>query len=130
VHVEVFAANHVVIIPAGIGTRPPRTTSDARIITAACYGNVITLDPTGVVLVRHGTAATLATLFHSWGQPLSTTQLASFRAQPDAHVLAFIDGSRWHGPPGDIPLRRHSEVVVEVGPYVPPHRQFAFAPGT
>jgi len=29
-----------------------------------------------------------------------------------------------------VPLARHSEIVLEVGPYVPPHRSYTFPPGT
>ena len=54
VHVEVFAANRVVLIPAGIGTKPPRATFEGRISKARCFGDLVTLEPTGVVLVRSG----------------------------------------------------------------------------
>src|SRR6202035_2720209 len=54
VHVEVFAANRVVIVAAGIGTRAPRVFAAGRISRAACYGDLVTLEPTGVVLVRSG----------------------------------------------------------------------------
>ena len=54
VHVELFAANRVVLVPAGIGTRPPRGFSAGRISGAGCYGDLVTLEPTGVVLVRPG----------------------------------------------------------------------------
>lgn len=128
VHVEVFAANRVVIVPAGIGTRPPRTITDARITAARCYGDLVTLDPTGVVLVRAGRRMTLAQVFRSWGEPLSGSRLASFVAATGARVAVFVDGRRWHGPATRVPLARHAEIVVEVGPYVPPHTTFAFAP--
>ena len=67
VHIEVFAANRVVLIPAGIGTRPPVQLSAGRIAGARCYGELVTLDPTGVVLVRAGTHAVLADLFRELG---------------------------------------------------------------
>ncbi len=127
VHVEVFAANRVVLIPAGIGTRPPRTVSDGRIKRARCYGALVTVDPTGVVLVSDGSALSLAGLFHSWGQPLSNTRLASFR---DGMVAVFVDGRRWRGRPGAVRLTRHGEIVLEIGPYVPPHSSYTFPPGT
>ncbi len=100
VHVEVFAANRVVLIPAGIGTRPPRELSEGRISRARCYGALVTIDPTGVVLVGVGDELTLAGLFHSWGQPLSRTRLASFSAAPGRTVEVFVDGRRWPGRAG------------------------------
>jgi hypothetical protein len=80
VHVEVFAANRVLLLPAGIGARQPRTKLDGRIASAPCYGALVTLDPTGLVLVRPGAVLTLADLFRSWGEPLSRTRLTSFSA--------------------------------------------------
>jgi hypothetical protein len=129
VHVEVFAADRVVIVPAGIGIRPPLTLSAGRIIGARCYGALVTLEPTGVVLVRAHEPISLSSLFRSWGQPLSPSRLGSFVASPGTHVAVFVDGLRWRGAPGSVPLVSHSEIVLEVGPHVPPHRSFAFPPG-
>jgi len=130
VHVELFAKNRVVIVPAGIGTHPPRRLIDGQIAAALCYGDLVTLAPTGVALVAAGRRLTLAVLFRSWGEPLSSSRLASFRARPGTHVTAFVDGHRWHASPRAIPLLRHSEIVLELGPYVPPHHSFAFPPGS
>lgn len=69
-------------------------------------------------------------LFRSWGQPLSRTRLASFRAPKGAHVAVFVNGRSWHGAPGAVPLTRHAEIVLEVGPHVPPHASYTFPPGT
>jgi hypothetical protein len=130
VHVEVFAANRVLLIPAGIGTKPPRDLLDGRVTRAWCYGQVVTLDPTGVVLVRPGNPPTLGALFRSWGQPLSATRLASFSAPAGTRVTVFVDGRPWPGAPASVPLTRHAEIVLEVGPHVPPHLSYTFPPGT
>lgn len=130
VHLEVFAENRVVLLPAGIGTQPPLRFSSGRIAQARCYGDLVTLDPTGVVLLRPGTSATLATVFRSWGQPLSSSRVAAFRAPAGSRVEVFVNGRRWSGAPEAVPLRRHAEIVVEVGPYVPPHRSYTFPPGS
>ena len=126
VHVELFAANRVVIVPAGIGTRPPRALADGRITAARCYGELVTIDPTGIVLVRPRPGVRLGSLFRSWGQPLSDRQLASFGG---GRVVAFVNGRRWHGPPTNVPLTPRSEIVLEIGPHVPPHTSFTFPPG-
>ena len=130
VHVEVFAANRVVLLPAGIGTRPPRSVSEGRIASAGCYGELVTLDPTGLVLMRPGTHPVLADLFRTWGEPLSPGRLVSFTAARDARVAVFVDGRQWRGSPQRVPLTRHAEIVLEVGPHVPPHRAYTFPPGT
>lgn len=130
VHIEVFAENRVVLLPAGIGTRPPRAILDGRITGAHCYGTLVTLDPTGLVLTRPGTRLTVGDLFRSWGQPLSATSVASFRAPTGTRVVTFVNGRRWARSPGAVPLTRHAEIVLEVGPRVPPHRSYAFPAGT
>jgi len=130
VHVEVFASDRVLLLPAGIGTRPPLALLDGRITSARCYGTLVTLDPTGLVLVRPGSGLTLGTLFRSWGQPLSRTRLTSFSAPAGTSVTVFVDGERWAGAPAAVPLTRHAEIVLEVGPRVPPHPSYAFPAGT
>ncbi len=107
-HIELFGANRVVLIPAGVGHR------------SACYGNVVTTDPTGTVHFRPG--ATLADLFRAWGQPLNPTRLASFRGP----VRYYLAGRRVARAPA---LTEHAEIVIEVGPYVPPHRSYTFPAG-
>jgi len=125
-HVELFARNRVVLLPRGIGTRPPRTLDSGRIVRARCYGPVVTLEPTGVVLVRRATTATLGDLFAAWGAPLSAHRAASF-AGP---VAVYVGGRRAGGAPGAVPLRRHAVIVIEVGGYIPPHRRYVFPPGS
>ena len=130
VHVEVFAANRVVLIPAGIGTLPPRAFSAGRISAAGCYGGLVTLEPTGVVLIRPGARLFTADLFRAWGQPLSPARLLSFRGPSRTSVAVFVGGRRWRGRPGHVPLVRHAEIVLEIGPFVPPHSSYTFPPGT
>jgi hypothetical protein len=125
VHVELFAANRVVLVAAGIGVRGPVTRSGGRITGARCYGDLVTVEPTGVVLVRPGSHLTVAGLFRAWGRPLSARRLLSFTGR----VSVFVDGHQHSGPPGGVPLTRHAEIVLEVGPHVPPHPAYHFAPG-
>jgi hypothetical protein len=127
-HVEVFAENHVVLVAPGIGTRPPRAMSAGRIVGARCYGALVTLDPTGVVLVRAGLPLTVADLFRSWGKPLGKARLAGFEAPRGTQVTVFVDGRAWRGAPGSVPLTAHAEIVLEAGPHVPPHRVYTFPP--
>lgn len=127
VHVELFAANRVVLIAAGIGLRPPVRRVDGRIVSARCFGALVTRDPTGIVLVRPDTRLTVGGLMRSWGQRLAADQLLSFHGT----VTAYVDGRRWTAsPPAQIPLTSHAEIVLEVGPFVPPHRSFSFPPGS
>jgi hypothetical protein len=126
VHVEVFGANRVVIVPAGIGVRPPIGLTAGRISSARCYGSLVTIDPTGLVLVCSGPTMSLADLFRAWGQPLLRRRLASFTGR----IVVFVNGRRWRGDPRALPLVSHAEIVAEAGPYVPPHSAYTFPPGT
>ena len=130
VHVELFAADRVVVIAAGIGVRGPVRRSAGRIATARCYGDLVTVEPTGVVLLAPGSQHTLGDLFRSWGQPLSARRAGPFAAPQGRSVRVYVRGRRRRGDPARVPLRPHSEVVVEVGPYVPPHTAYTFPPGS
>lgn len=129
VHLEVFGADRVVIVPAGIGTLAPRHLSAGRIAAARCYGSIVTIDPTGLLLVRPRSGLQLSDLFRAWGEPLSRRQIASFAAPAGERTAVFVDGHRWRGRPGDVPLVRHAEIVLEVGPHVPPHSSYTFPHG-
>ena len=130
VHVELFAANRVVIVARGIGLRAPLSFSGGRIVRARCYGDVVTLEPTGLVLVRAGSLLHLSDLFRAWGQPLSRRRLASFTAPAGTQVAVFVNGRRRRGSPQSVTLREHDEIVLELAPFVPPHRTYTFPPGT
>jgi hypothetical protein len=125
VHVELFAQDRVVVVAAGIGTRPPRRVTLGRISAARCYGDLVTIEPTGVVLVRPGPQLGLGALFRAWGQPLSSTRLGPFRSR----VAVYVNGRRWPGSPTSVPLSAHSEIVLEAGVHVPPHTSYTFPPG-
>lgn len=122
VHLELFGADRVVLFAPGIGTEPPRERFAGRITGAACFGPLVTIDPTGLVLMRPGHRATVGDVFALWGQPLSARRAAGFRGR----VRAYVNGRRVEGPPQDIPLRRHDQIVLQVGPYVPPHPSYTF----
>lgn len=125
-HVELFAANHVVVVPAGIGVAPPVQRRDARIVGESCSYPLRTLEPTGLLLMGGRSGYTLGDLFGLWGEPLSASGMAGFRAAEHDRVAVFIDGVRWKGSPSQAPLSGDAQVTVEVGPYVPPHARYLF----
>jgi hypothetical protein len=127
IHLELYANHRVLPVPAGIGIAPPQQRQGAYVRAGACVYPVRTYEPTGVVAVdaTRPNPLTLRALFAVWGQPLGATRLAGFRGR----VRAFLGGRRWLGDPRRIPLTRHAEIVLEVGPAVPPHRTYLFPPG-
>jgi hypothetical protein len=124
-HIELFGANRVVLLATGIGTGRPRRISDGRLTRADCFGDLVTLDPTGTVYFRPGPTVTLGDLFRAWGQPLTRTRIASFTG---GRVRVYVNGRRSSGSPRALPLTPDAEIVLEVGSHVPPHNHFTFPP--
>jgi hypothetical protein len=127
-HVELFANRLVLLLPAGIGIAPPVKADGARVLGGRCSYGVRTTEPTGVIEFDPSLAPTLGDLFRVWGQPLSQRRLAGFEARRGDEVAAWVAGRRWRGDAGSIPLRRHGQIVVEIGGFVPPHAAFLFPP--
>ena len=114
VHVEVFVNRRVVIIPAGIGRG------------AGCDYPIRTRSPIGVLDVARGRRVTIGDLFRLWGQALTPHRVASFRSS--LAVRAYVAGKLVRGDAACVRLTPHSQIVVELGAYVPPHRSFIFPP--
>jgi hypothetical protein len=111
VHLELFARRRAIVIPAGIGVRRD------------CRYPLRTLTPTGVIEVgRRG--LTLGDFFSVWRMPLSGRRMLTFHGA----VRAYVGGRRWTGDPRAIGLTNRRQIVLEVGPYVPPHAFFLFPP--
>jgi hypothetical protein len=122
VHLELFVRREVLIVPGGIGVARPWRDHLGRLTPGGCTYAARTLEPTGVFEVRPG--LTLGDAFRVWGQPLSARRIASFRGP----VVGFVGGRRWGGSVTSIPLRRHAQIVLELGGYVAPHPRYLFAP--
>jgi hypothetical protein len=126
VHVEIFVDRKVLLLPAGIGLRPPlRRAGLARLAGGTCAYPLHTLDPTGTVFADRSRQRTLGDLFAIWGQRLGPRRLLSFAGR----VQVFRNGREWRGDPRRVPLRRHDSVVLEIGGYVPPHERYLFPEG-
>ena len=117
VHLELFAADRVVIVPAGIGVAPPWRRDGAYVRSGRCSYPARTREPTGVVEVSRA-GLTLGDFFAVWGRE----RLSRYRR-------AYVNGRRWAGALAAVPLRRHAEIVLEVGPFVRPHASFLFRKG-
>jgi len=119
IHLELFAHGRVAIVPAAIGVGGARQEL-GRVRAARCRARLWTLDPTGVV--QFTGRASLGDLFAVWGEPLGDARLLSFRGV----VRVYRNGARWRGDPRALALRDHDEIVLEVGPYISPHRSYLF----
>jgi hypothetical protein len=119
VHLELFAGGRVVIVPAAVGVGDARLAL-GRVTGARCRARAWTTDPTGVV--SYETGFTLGGVFAVWGQPLGPQRLLGFRDR----VRVYVNGLRRTVDPRQLRLRDGDEIVLEVGPMVPPHRTYRF----
>jgi hypothetical protein len=124
-HVEVFARGRVVVVPAGIGIAPPHRVDGAYVDDGKCHYPLRTREPTGLIEIAAGTDATVGDLFDLWGQELGPRRLTGFSSTVRAHVA----GREWRGDPRAIPLARHAQIVLQVGPRIPPHPSYRFPSG-
>ena len=116
VHLELFAQRKVVIVPPGIG-----------VARNGCVYPARTSTPTGVVEVERGAKLRLGDLFRIWGRRLDEHRLLTFPSRQP--VRAYVAGKRYDGPAAEIPLTPGAQIVVEVGPYIPPHSTYLFPKG-
>ncbi len=123
---EVYAAGHVVLVPAGIGVAPPFARRGAFVVAQRCVYALHTFEQTGRVLSEDNRVRTLGELFDLWGEPLGAQRLLGFRTPPRRSVAAYVNGRRWRGPLRRVPVFSHAEITLEIGPYVPPHGGYSF----
>jgi hypothetical protein len=128
-HLEIFANDRVVAVPAGIGLAPPVTRDGASVGGGRCRYPIVTVDPTGVLVIRRDATLTLGQLFALWGQPLSRRRIGAFTATARQTIAAFLNGRPYRRDPRTMPLGRHARVVLEVRSHVLPHRVYLFPPG-
>jgi hypothetical protein len=128
-HLELFAHGKVVVVPAGVGMAVPLKLAGPYVVSGRCSYPVRTREPTGVIELETGSRVTLGDFFAVWGRVLGRNRLVSFRARAPSRLRAYVNGRLFGGPPGSIVLRRHLEVVLELGSFVPPHTTYRFRKG-
>jgi hypothetical protein len=62
---RVVAANRVVLVARAIGTRPRRRFAAGRLSRAGCYDDLVTIDRSGLILVRPNARLNLSDLFRA-----------------------------------------------------------------
>jgi len=129
-HLTLIVDGQNVLIPAGIGIVPPREVQQGFVVGGQCFYWLHTHDVSGVIHIESPTAQlyTLGQFFAVWGQPLSTTQVATFPVDASHPLHVFVNGQPYAGPPDQIQLDNHELITIEVGQQVPPPG-FNFPPG-
>jgi hypothetical protein len=95
-----------------------------------CYYWLHTHDTSGVIHIESPDQRgyTLGQFFDIWGQPLSGTTVAVYPV-PSGQLTAYVDGQPWNGSPRDIPLKAHTQVVLELGQQITPPPGYNFPSG-
>jgi hypothetical protein len=74
----------------------------------------------------HKIVPKLVTFFKIWGEPLNSTHIGPITVTPGEQVKTYVNGKLYAGNPADIPLPKHQQVVIEVGPPFVKPPTFAF----
>ncbi len=129
-HLSLLVDGASVYIPAGIGITPPRDVQNGFVVSGSCFYWLHTHDLTGVIHIESPTSQiyTLGQFFAIWGQPLTTSQVATFPVTDAEPLHVFVNGSDYSGDPAQIQLDAHTLITLEIGKQVPPP-PFTFPPG-
>jgi hypothetical protein len=128
VHLAVYAYGHAKPLPYGLGIVPPYVFARSGFLDhGRCMYWLHTHDRTGVIHVEAPFVHTyeLRRVFEVWNQPISGTRVGPVRGTQ----TVYVNGKRYHGDPGDIPLISHAVIQINVGsPFVRPW-PYRFPPG-
>jgi len=115
-HLVIFDHGKQVPIPDNVG----------RPLMKQCLYWVHTHTTDGVIHIESPTTRTftLGDFFTIWGKPLSTTSVASAKADKGTTLKVWVDGTPYKGDPRAIPLNAHTDVVIEAGPPFPTPPKF------
>jgi hypothetical protein len=132
-HVEIIAHGTSAVIPAQTGIlQVPAQAADP--LSGSCFYWLHTHDTSGVVHIEAPQSSanrqfTLGDFFKIWGQPLSSTQVATIPVRGGDQLRMWVDGKPFTGDPNAIVLRSHTQVVLEIGPpFTDPPPTFTFDP--
>jgi hypothetical protein len=115
-HLVIFDHGKQVAIPDNVGQPAGRR----------CIYWLHTHTPDGIIHIEAplDRSFTLGDFFKVWNQPLSKTTAASAHAAKGATLRVWVDGKPFAGDPRTIPLKAHTDVVIEAGPPFPTPPRF------
>lgn len=121
---RVHIHQHLTILDKG--TPVPVPFNVGRPAAGTCLYWLHTHTPDGVIHIESPSdrTFTLGDFFTVWGQPLNAKRAASAMATGKSSMKVWVDGKPYAGDPAKIPLKAHTDVVIEVGPPFPPPPKF------
>lgn len=116
-HLAILDRGKAVTVPAQIG-----------IVDDTCLYWLHTHDDSGEIHMEAPAFKrfTLGQFFDVWGQLLSRHNVAGHRVMPGTSMRVYVNGRRFQGNPRSIPLLRHTQVGIEIGPPYARPRPFDF----
>jgi hypothetical protein len=123
-HLSIFVNGQLRPMPAGIGIVLPnaqQTPQGPFDSATQCFYWLHVHAQDGVIHIESPTtrAYTLGQFFDLWGQPLTTTQVATVTGP----ITVFVSGRPVTGDPRNINLGSHEDIQIDVGtPVVPPQK--------
>jgi hypothetical protein len=123
-HLDILYQGQPVKVPAQVGIMP------------TCLYWLHTHDETGVIHIEAPKSESsrqfkLGDFFKVWGQPLSSTQVATIKVGSGEQVKAWVNGQPYTGDPANVPLASKEQVVIEIGPpFTEPPPTFTWDPNT
>lgn len=124
-HLTLMNEGNEVAVPGNIGIKS----------SPSCLYWLHTHSSDGVIHIEAPAAQqnrvyTLGDFFAVWEQPLSPTQVATLHVDGQHQLKVFVDGKPYTGDLKALPLRAHTQVVIEIAPpVVDPPPTYTFPQG-
>ena len=118
---------HLVIFDHGKQVDIPRNVGQPTM--KRCIYWLHTHTPDGIIHIEAPAdrSFTLGDFFLVWGQPLGKTLAATAHAAKGEQVKVWVDDKPFSGDPRTIPLKPHTDIVIQVGPpFVTPPKYTAW----
>jgi hypothetical protein len=129
-HLAIYINGTQKTVPYGIGIEQPWSTeadgSSEFVDSGAAFYYLHTHDDTGVIHIEspNSTLYTLGQFFSEWNQPLSSSQIGSYKGA----VTVFVNGAKYTGDPSTIKLQSHEVIQLDLGKVVG-FQPYTFASG-
>ncbi len=125
-HLSLIVNGEQIAIPKGIGI-PDGTAVGTSISGGSCIYALHTHDETGIVHVEAASPAqyTLGQLFDIWGEPLTSSTVATYTGT----VTAYVDGSVFQGDIRNIVLTSRGQITLVIGNIPSTIPNYAFPSG-
>jgi len=129
-HLAIYINGAQKTVPYGIGIEQPWSTqangTSEFVNSGAAFYYLHTHDDTGVIHIEspNSTIYTLGQFFAEWNQPLSSTQIGSYKGT----VTAYVNGTKYTGDPAGIKLSSHNVIQLDLGKVVA-FQPYSFASG-